>query len=296
LPAEIIESGPLRVRVRAPLQLAGQRFETIYGLTAGEPFLRMHATGAAPPMTSVMVHFPLAGPLDALAYGTPYHWDRKALERAPWGVSFEATHDFAVPELAGVPRAAIYHAGVPAWAAQSDGLVIGALWRNAEVERCGIYGASGTDPDTHTVDYAIRVPTGIAAPERGETLREALSFEAPLLARVEGSGGPLPANRSLASAMPSTAILTAAKSATASPQALVLRVYQPTNTPLAVEVATAASLRVPSGVGVVVQPTTALEVPLAPSQAAALALAGGADDFTFVARHALTTISIQPGK
>ena len=186
LPAEVVEAGPLRVRVRAPLLLAGEPFETVYTLVAGEPFLRMHATGAAPSKSTVMVQFPLVGPLDALVHGTPYHWDRKALERAPWGVSFEATHDFLVPELAGVPRAAIYHAGIPAWAAQSDGLLVGALWRNTRVEQCDFFGGIGTDPDVHGVDYALRIPTGLAPPESGQPLREALSFATPLLARRAG--------------------------------------------------------------------------------------------------------------
>jgi alpha-mannosidase len=296
LPAEIIEAGPLRVRVRAPLLLASEPFEIVYTLVAGEPFLRMHATGAAPPTSSVMVHFPLVGPLDALVHGTPYHWDRKTLERAPWGVSFEATHDFVIPEFAGTPRAAIYHAGVPAWAAQGDGLIVGALWRNTRVEQCDFYGGIGTDADAHAVDYALRVPTGIAAPESGQALREALSFATPLFARPVGSGGSLPPKQSLASATPSTAIMTAAKSATASPQVLVLRVYQPSNAPLPVEVTTAARSRVPPGTGLAVRPVTALEVPLAPAQSGALDLQGTSDSFRFLAGHALTTVSIGPAE
>jgi alpha-mannosidase len=292
MPAEILEAGPLRVRVRAPLLLAGQPFETIYTLEAGEPFLRMHATGAAPSMTSVMVHIPLAEPLDGLLYGTAYHWDRKGLERAPWGVSFEATHDFVVPELADAPRAAIYHSASPAWAARDDGLVIGVLWRNAHVERCDFYGGVGSDPDSHEVDYALRVPTGIEAPETGQTLREALSFNTPLFARVIGGDGLLPPTQSLASADPPAALLTAAKSATASPQALVLRVYQPTNAPLPVEITTAARARVPPGTALTVRPVTALEDPLPPAQSAALNLHGDADHFQFLADHALTSVSI----
>jgi alpha-mannosidase len=294
LPAEIVEAGPLRVRVRAPLLLAGEPFETVYTLIAGEPFLRMHATGAAPPKSTVMVEFPFAGPLDALMHGTPYHWDRKTLARAPWGVSFEATHDFLVPELAGAARVAIYHTGIPAWAAHDDGLLIGALWRNARVEQCDFLGAMGTDPDVHGVDYALRVPSGLAAPESGQALREALSFATPLLARVAGSSGPLPPTQSLASAAPTTAILTAAKSATASPEALVLRIYQPSNAPLPVEVSSAARSRVPSGIALTVRPVTALEAPPAPAQAQALALHGSPERFRFLAGHALSTVLIGP--
>lgn len=290
--AEVLEAGPLRVRVRAPVLIAGQPFETIYTLVAGEPFLRMRASGAAPPASTVMVHFPLAGALDALVHGTPYHWDRKALERAPWGVSFEATHDFVVAELAGAPRAAVYHAGVPAWAARHDGLLMGALWRNTRVEQCDFYGALGTDPDAHPVDYALRVPSDLAGPETGQPLREALSFGSPLLARLAGGDGPLPPRRSLASAAPPAALLTVAKSATAAPSALVLRVYQPTNAPLPVELTTAVRSRFPPGAPLQVRGANALEEGLDPARAAELQLRGGVDHIHLLARHALTTLSI----
>ena len=295
LPAEILETGPLRARVRAPLQLAGQPFETVYTLVAGEPFLRMRATGAAPLNTSVMVSFPLAGPIDALVHGTPSHWDRKTLARAPWGVSFEATHDFLVPELAGVPRGAVYHTGSPAWAAEPDGLLLGVLWRSTRREQCEFYGGLAIDPDPpHAVDYALRVPTGIEPPETGRQLREALSFATPLLARIAAGAGPLPPRHSLASATAPVAMLTAAKSATASPQALVVRLYQPTNAPLPVEITTAARSRVPPHVRLTVRPTTALEEPLDGTAAAELRVRGGADRFRLVARRALTTVSIAP--
>ena len=35
----------------------------------GEPYLRMISTGSAAVGTSVMVHFPLAGPIDRLIHG-----------------------------------------------------------------------------------------------------------------------------------------------------------------------------------------------------------------------------------
>jgi len=34
--------------------------------------------GSAAPGTSVMVQFPVAGPIDRPVHGTAYHWDRKA--------------------------------------------------------------------------------------------------------------------------------------------------------------------------------------------------------------------------
>ena len=81
-----------------------------------------------------------------------------------------------------MPRAAIFHAGVPAWAVRRDGLLVGALWRNANQEQCDFEGADGTDTHEVAVSYAVRVPTGVTAPRTGKQLREALAFATPLLA------------------------------------------------------------------------------------------------------------------
>ena len=138
----VLESGPLRARFVADTTVDGRPFRKEYQLVVGEPYLRMISTGSAAVGTSVMVHFPLAGPIDRLIHGTPYHWDRKWPERAG-ELTFEATHDFLVPEFRGRARMAVFHAGVPAWAVRRDGLVVGALWRNAPQERCDFYGAQG---------------------------------------------------------------------------------------------------------------------------------------------------------
>jgi alpha-mannosidase len=293
LPAEILEAGPLRVRLRAQVLIAGHAYDKVYVLVAGEPFLRMSATGAAPPLSSVMVQFPLAGEIDELVHGTPYHWDSKAAGRAAYGLTFEATHDFLVPRLAGAPRAALFHAGIRAWAARRDGLLVGALWRNTRVERCDFYGAVGTDSGTHTLSYALRVPSGIAPPESGAQLREALSFHTPLHARAASTAGPLPPQRSLASVAPEPAILTAAKSGTASPRELILRIYQPTNTALPLEVLTTAVERFPAGRALAVRVRTALETAF--DGASDLRLRGSPGHFRLVTPRALTTLSIGDG-
>src|SRR5262249_14890899 len=146
---------------------------------------------------------------------------------------FEAVHDFLIPsrlsDLEGRsdpagsgpadpaptagPSGAIFHAGVPAWAVQPDGTVIGTLWRNARVERCDFYGAQGTDPDAHTADYAWRVAGGISGPEQGRQLREALAYQTPLQAVAGTPAGTLPREFSLATTSPDAAIITAAKAA-----------------------------------------------------------------------------------
>jgi len=291
--ATVLEAGPLRARVRAEVRLGAQVFVKEYQLVAGEPFLRMVTTGGAPPGTSVLVEVPLAGPIDTLEHGTPYHWDRKAAERAG-PVTFEATHDFLILRRHGRAVAALFHDGVPAWAAQRDGVLLGALWRNAPQERCDYYGAQGTDAASHTVAYALRVPTGVASPRTGRQLREALAYTMPLAATLAPGGpGTLPARFSLAAAAPRSAILTAAKAATADPTALVLRIYQPTNRPLGVTVRTGARRRFPHRTRLAVVGTTALETPLGPRRAAALALTGDARRFRVFTERALTTVEIR---
>jgi len=286
--ATVLERGPLRARFAADVDVGGRRFRKEYQLVAGEPFLRMLSTGSAAEGTSVMVHFPLAGPVDALIHGTPYHWDRKEPERATT-LTFEATHDFLVPRRHRRPRAAIFHAGVPAWAVRRDGLLVGGLWRNATSERCDFLGAGGTDPHEVTLSYAVRVPSGMRSPRSGAQLREALAFETPAVAVVARPAGRLPRRFSLASAVPRQAIITAAKMGTADRTTLVLRVYQPGNARRPVRIRTGARRLFPRRLRLVLRPLTALEEPL---DHARLRVSGDAADFTFLARHALTTIGI----
>jgi alpha-mannosidase len=288
-----VERGPLRARFVADTTVDGRPFRKEYQLVAGEPFLRMISTGSAAPGTSVMVQFPVTGPIDQLLHGTPYHWDRKQPERAGH-LTFEATHDFVVPQFHGKARLAIFHAGVPAWAVRGDGMVVGALWRNAQQERCDFYGAAGSDAHTVAVSYAVRVPTGIRSPRSGTQLREALAFETPAFATVgRPGGGHLPRSFSLASVAPPNAIVTAAKEGTEDPDTLVLRIYQPTNTPLRVRVRTRARVHFPPRRPLAVRGMTALETPLSEENSRGLRLGGGASRFSFVARRALTTIGVR---
>jgi len=285
-----LERGPLRARFVAETTVDGRPFRKEYQLVAGEPFLRMISTGSAAPGTSVMVQFPTAGPIDGLLHGTPCHWDQKQPERAGH-LTFEATHDFLVPQFRGKARLAIFHAGVPAWAARPEGLIVGALWRNAQQERCDLYGASGTDEHTVSVSYAVRIPTGIRSPRSAAQLREALAFETPALATIGRPAGSLPRTFSLASVTPAPAIITAAKEGTEDPDTLVLRVYQPTNAPLRVHVRTRARLHFPQQ-PIGLQGMTALETPLSEDDSRGLRLTGGVDRFTFTAKRALTTIGL----
>lgn len=135
----------------------------------------------------------------------------------------------------------MYHAGMPAWAFDANGALIGCLLRNTPGD--GSQGAVGSDPAPHTQHYALRVPTGLGAPETGQPLQEALGFHTPLLAARMPDGeqydGMLTEPQAALAALPagSPAVLTAAKPGSYDPTSLVLRLYQPTNTSQKLDVA-----------------------------------------------------------
>ena len=240
LGAMVMESGPLRswLRTAVLIEVNGTptRFVRDYILCAGEPFLRMTTTGAAPASTSVMAAFPLASSVTAITHGTLYHWTDVQPLSGFWGPPlFRPTQDFLLPQDAqGSTLAAVYHAGMPAWAFDAHGALIGCLSRNTPGDYW--HGASGSDPAPHTQRYALRVPTGLGAPETGQPLREALGFHTPLIAAAlpQGNqyGGMLTAAEASLAALPagSPAVLTVAKPGSYDPTSLVLRLYQPTNT------------------------------------------------------------------
>ena len=200
LGAMVMESGPLRSWLRTAVLMTvkfkvnGQDTETTtrfvrdYILCAGEPFLRMTTTGAAPAYTSVMTAFPLTSAVTAITHGTPYHWTDVQPLSGFWGPPlFRPTQDFLLPQDAkGTTMAAVYHAGMPAWAFDAHGALIGCLLRNAPADDG--HGASGSDPAPHTQHYALRVPSGLGAPATGQPLREALGFHTPLLAAALPQG------------------------------------------------------------------------------------------------------------
>lgn len=248
LGTRILETGPLRARVRSVTSYAGkgrrgawtQDFTREYALVAGERFLRMTTTGAAPYAYSVMTAFPLAGGTSAIHHGTGYHWTNKPPARLDPAPVFRATHDFLLAFGPGdALLGAVYHGGMPAWsvdATQPQAALIGCLYRNTPLN--SFWGAGGSDPAVHTQSYALRVPTGLAGPETGMPLREALKFHTPLMAvPIPDQGKPvLQGTASLASVPDSSAILTVAKPGRDDPASLVLRLYQPTNAALAVTV------------------------------------------------------------
>jgi alpha-mannosidase len=308
---QVLETGPLRVRLRARITctVAGTDYPYTleYLLAADEPFVRLRTTGACPFGYSAMTMFQLSAPIDAIAQGTPYHWDDAVQVRYWAGPSMQATHDFLIPETTtGAPLCAIYHAAMPAWGqgAQSSPLLVGGLARNPGSNYfgwCPIPAPpGGIDPDVHTLEYAFRVPTGItvdgegkADPSDGAQLIEALGYTTPLLALVApvNSTQQLPASISLASVSAasgaSTPILTAAKPSEADPGSLILRTYQPSNASMDVTVSLAGLQALGASVNGA-SLVTALEQTISQGQSPTVTGA----DIAFTADLALATLKV----
>jgi len=249
----VLERGPLRVTLQAQLIVSFPKATYVYVLTyslvAGEPFVRMSVSGATPSQTSVFVRFPFAGgTVTSLTRGTTYHWADNPMVPYWEPPVFWATHNFVIPtNHDGVVLAAVYHDGMPSWGYDADGSLLGNILRNT-YDGTAPYGAGAWDHGLHTQRYALRIPDSLGDPTTGQPLQEALRFVTPMVARTIAppplSSNAYPASWSLASvSSPSTsippAILTAAKPADSAPTDLILRVYQPTNLPQAVNIVTA---------------------------------------------------------
>ncbi|HEU4836414.1 MAG TPA: hypothetical protein VFS90_18435 [Pyrinomonadaceae bacterium] len=301
------ENGPLRWRVEATLSGPNNtEYLLEYTLIVGESLVRMKVTGSAPQASTVVTTFPASttdGSTQAthLIYGTAHHFH---VDEAPayWsGPTFKATHDFLMPAPGplGVPfpLAAIYHSGMPSWAC-NEGTILGSLFRNTDGTQRG---AAGTDSDTHTQRYALRISQSQIEPAQGTPLIEALQATMPLRAVLASPANQpenpvtLAASGSLAS-VPAPAIIRVTRpmgeprsAATTSPQGQVaIRLYQPdangtaTSVQLTMPVLTSAS-------NATAELVTALEDPI--ENAPALAFSSN-NVLTVPTEFAVTTVAV----
>ncbi|HEX6094758.1 MAG TPA: hypothetical protein VF432_00435 [Thermoanaerobaculia bacterium] len=312
------QDGPLLKQVTATFSVQDpndpqnlQSFTMTYTLVAGENILRMTTTGAAPSGQTtdkqgytVMTAFPFNSEAAYLTYGTPYHWDTRAPRNffTNWpppsaqAITFEPTHEFLVAQDAARDDLfAIYHSNSVAWGIAPGGVLIGCLLRNTT----GHGGAaSGYDEAQHTLAYAIRLPGGtLQSPAAGCTagapLGEALAYNNPVPGVIAPATttAQLPALMSIASTTNPTGVITAAKVATADPSQWVLRVYQPTNSPLdmAIQLDPNIAPLFQSGGILNVAAVNAMEAPIDGGE---LDISPGPDSFTFTAPRALATFSL----
>jgi alpha-mannosidase len=289
---EVLESGQLRGRVRVTTTCPppGGSHPTLtyvreYALVSGEAMLRMQLAGAAPiadggESTTVMVSFPLVSSIDTLVRGTPNHWSQQMPQLVWEGFTPCASHTYVVAVHGGQPLAGVLHGDVPAWGPiwslkggwHNDGTLYGAVLRNTNGSYYnGTYPPQpfpgGTDGGVHTRSYALLAPSACGDPAAGTPLLAGLGFATPPrvaeLTQLATLRSPLPADYSAAAASP-PALVTVVKLGTIDPEALIVRVYQPTN-----EALEGVTLRldpriVPgwsSGKGITGQVVTALEQP-----------------------------------
>ena len=178
--------------------------------------------------------------------------------------------------------------------------MLGCLLRNAP---SNVQGAQGCDTGTHTLSYAVRVPTGLATPDAGIGPRTPLG-EALLLHRP-ATGIPLPAESigllpdelCIATTTDSAAVLSTAKMGTVDPERLILRLYQPTDQPLP-EVTVRlnpliAGLFVRDG-RLNAELVTALETPLADAEPAGKLVAADAETVKLQMPYAYATLALRP--
>lgn len=289
----VVQSNDLRATVSAKLTLtvdqAQYPYTLQYSVAAGQRYVEISITGAAPANTSVFVNFPLPATITKIEHGTPYHWDWKTPATFGDGAFkqvFEPTHDFVLPYAGDRILAAVLHGGVPAWAIDGSTLT-GCVLRNTPGEGCDPRGAGGSDPDVHTVTFAFRVPDGLTPAATGLPLREARAYTNPLVGRsvAPGAGrGPLSFVLA-ATATDDNALLTAAKRGSADPSAIYLRVYKPGND---VQTLTVSTVTLPTSI----TGATALERRLTPEEEAALGITFRSPFISFTAAHAVTTLKL----
>ena len=315
---ELIEDGTLghlrvSVAVKGTFTVNSEavEFQMVYSLVAGENLLRISTKGTAPSGYSVMVCFPFVEKVTSLVHGTAYHWDT-GYPRQYWTnnaqnfnpqnceqLTFEATHEFVIPQVGEAPFGAIYHASTPAWGIDKNGNVLGCILRNTP----GNYnGAHGSDDAEHLASYAIRIggallQSPVAGGGPGGPLGEALQFNNPLsgvpLPSAQTGSASLDAQMSVAFTSDPTTIVTAVKAGTITPTELILRVYKPTTSPMSgIEVYIDSSMAVlfQQGAALQVSGRTALELPLEQP----LTIDAQAANFTFTADYALTTLALEP--
>jgi alpha-mannosidase len=295
-----------------------------YTLVAGETFLRMSLTGAAPlsnghPVVkemdspdpigkpySVMLRFPLARRSDpgSFRHGTACHWARWSTPKPAdsWVPPvFQTTHAFVLPDGGTGPAPVLYHQSLPACSIDPAGVLMVCALRNTPggyaakppaQSPIGFQGANGGDPDVHTHRYALGSPAnGAGDPATGGPLRESLACASPLLSvSMSSSQQVLPSEFSLAEITSGPAVLTVAKLSDRFADALVLRIYNPTNNqnlPVTVSLAGYASLM--PGHWLSVRPVTALENDYVPARPT---LPVVDNRVTFTATRALTTLLV----
>ncbi len=228
---QVLENGPVRWRFLGHIEDDQKnKYSTQYDLVAGENLVRIQTIGSAPfgsdtaeGGTSVIASFELQNAEaqfgTKLEYGTAYHWENRD-PRPYWpGLTFRASHNFASLVTTDVddniiPIASVYHNGIPAWTLDQNTLR-GCLLRNTPG---GHRAASGTDSQTHTLNYTLEVGPQLGSAKTGYPLRQSLYTQTPLhTIAPTGNSNVFPEQAQLASIEQSDAVIQVARPKKASP-------------------------------------------------------------------------------
>jgi len=216
--------------------------------------------------------------MNGMIHGTPYHYDLKYPfktfgSNSDFNSVMQPAHQFVIP-LDYNPKdhsknylMGIYHGGdIQGWTNYGNNTLLGVLGRNTPGTGCFNYGAEGTDPGEHIINYAIRIPSKLASPHTAQPLKESLQYQSPLISFPLTSfhsnqnipSSSFPTSFSMASILsPSSAIITAAKSKTSDPSQIIFRIYKADNTPSTIEMMIGGALVKQPSASIV----TALETP-----------------------------------
>jgi len=177
----IAERGPVRATVELTSTMHGMPVVRRMSLEAGERLVRVHFTGAAPERFSVALRFDLDASFVSAQMGAPYGVVTRPLEGA-WRDAFHPAQDFFVPADGAGRVVFASPTGPPAWKASREGRVEQLVARNAPVEQCEAYGATGHDTAAAEVETFLFFPESASGCRAAEGLASAAE---PLRAHVE---------------------------------------------------------------------------------------------------------------
>lgn len=184
---EVVEKGPLKATVKATVEYEYNSvikvFITTYSLVYGENQVRVSIHGGAFRESSVFTSLDFNRKVEAVRYGTPYHYETHIPHKYWTGPTFTAVHNYlALYDIANKPIATLSQSTIRGWAFDKGSTVVyGALFRNTPRSRCANYGADGTDPDDYTYEFTIQTDRDF---NESKLLTNSLSYTTPPYAQL----------------------------------------------------------------------------------------------------------------
>ena len=195
---DVLEQGPLRVRVCAETAWSYPIRQEIL-LTEGLGRIEGRVTVRAPLETAFTLRYATNSRNGHLTMAVPYGEATRPEQKLYSPTFWPGIEWVSLNTTAGGPAFDMTVIGSRGWRFSSEGLLECMLHRNALIELPDILGPPGTDPDSHTITYAL-FPSS-----RGDWLTrapwvQARAMNAPLMAALtDVHGGAIPPSLSIAS-------------------------------------------------------------------------------------------------